>query len=72
MRIRPKSLSVGAVQTSSQPTFTADGIHLAFMSGMNLVVFVNTLSDTEESSITLPPPPFEPIRNFSFFFVPKP
>jgi DNA-binding beta-propeller fold protein YncE len=56
----------------AQPTFTPDGIHLAFTSGMNLVVFVNTLSDTVESSITLPPPPFEPIRNFSFFFVPKP
>jgi hypothetical protein len=56
----------------AQPTFTADGIHLAFMSGTNLVVFVNTLTDTEESSITLPPPPFEPIRNFSLFFVPKP
>lgn len=56
----------------AQPTFTADGIHLAFMSGMNLMVFVNTLTDTVESSITLPPPPFEPIRNISFFFVPKP
>jgi hypothetical protein len=56
----------------AQPTFTPDGINLAFMSGMNLVVFVNTLTDTVESSITLPPPPFEPIRNFSFFFVPKP
>ena len=39
---------------------------------MNLVVFVNTLTDTVESSITLPPPPIEPIRNFSFFFVPNP
>jgi len=56
----------------AQPTFTPDGIHLAFTSGTNLVVFINTLTDTEESSITLPPPPFEPIRNFSFFFVPKP
>ena len=56
----------------AQPTFTPDGIHLSFMSGMNLVVFINTLTDTEESSITLPPPPFEPIRNFSSFFVPKP
>jgi hypothetical protein len=54
----------------AQPTFTPDGIHLAFMSGMNLVVFVNTLHDSVESTITLPPPPFEPIRNFSFFFVP--
>ncbi len=56
----------------ANPTFTPDGIHLAFMNGMNLVVFVNTLTDTEESSITLPPPPFEPIRNFTFFFVPNP
>jgi DNA-binding beta-propeller fold protein YncE len=56
----------------AQPTFTPDGIHLALTSGTNLVVFINTLTDTEESSITLPPPPFEPIRNFSFFFVPKP
>jgi DNA-binding beta-propeller fold protein YncE len=56
----------------AQPTFTPDGIHLAFTSGMNLVVFVNTLTDTVESSITLPPPPFEPIRNFSFFFTPNP
>jgi DNA-binding beta-propeller fold protein YncE len=55
----------------AQPTFTPDGIHLAFMSGMNLVVFVNTLTDTEESSIPLPPPQAEPIRNFSFFFLPK-
>jgi hypothetical protein len=54
----------------AQPTFTADGIHLAFTSGMNLVVFVNTLTDAVESSITLPPPPNEPIRNFSFFFTP--
>ena len=56
----------------AQPVFTPDGIHLAFMSGTNLVEFVNTLSDTVESSITLPPPQAEPIRNFSFFFVPKP
>lgn len=55
----------------SQPTFTPDGIHLAFTSGMNLVVFVNTLTDTVESTITLAPPPFEPTRNLSFFFLPK-
>lgn len=54
----------------AQPTFTPDGTHLAFMSGMDLVVFVNTLTDTVESTITLPPPPFEPILNSSFFFVP--
>ena len=54
----------------AQPTFTPDGIHLALMSGMNLAVFVNTLADTVESTITLRPPAFEPIRNFTFFFVP--
>ena len=69
--IIPLAAGAGPV-FGANPAFTPDGIHLAFMSGMNLVVFVNTLTDTEESSITLPPPPVEPIRNFSFFFVPKP
>jgi hypothetical protein len=54
----------------AQPTFTPDGIHLALMSGTNLAVFVNTLNDTVESSITLPSPPYGEALNFSLFFAP--
>lgn len=55
----------------AQPTFSADGVHLAVMDGANSLVFVNTLTDTMESSFTLSPPPYEPIRNLTVFFVPK-
>jgi DNA-binding beta-propeller fold protein YncE len=54
----------------ANPTFTADGIHLGFVSGTNLVVFVNTLTDTVESTTTLLAPPNGPIRNFTLFFLP--
>ena len=54
----------------AQPAFTPDGIRLVFMNGMDLIVFVNTLTDTEESSITIPPPATGEIPNFGLFFAP--
>ncbi len=55
----------------SQPIFTPDGLYLAFMSGPELMVWVDTLTDTVESTITRPPPPFGAIRNTGFFWVPN-
>jgi len=56
----------------SQPSFTPDGNFLMFMSGPNLMVWVNTLTDTVDSTITFAPPPDGAIRNTGFFYVPGP
>jgi DNA-binding beta-propeller fold protein YncE len=65
----PLAAGAGSV-FGSQPAFTPDGVHLALMNGTELVVSVNTLTDTVESSFTLPPPPYGEPLNFSLFFTP--
>jgi len=56
----------------SVPTFTPDGLHLVLTSGSTSVVLINTITDTVESTITLPPPSFGEIPNTTMFFVPSP
>ena len=65
----PLSTAVGPV-FGARPTFTADGSHLGLMSGPNLWVYVDTSTDTVDSTIALTPAPFGAIRNAGFFFVP--
>ena len=60
----------GRPSFGSQPIFTPDGIFLSFMNGPELLVWVNTLTDTVDSTITLAPPPNGAIRNTGFFWVP--
>lgn len=60
----------GLPSFGSQPKFTPDGIYLMFMSGAESLVWVNTLTDTVDSTITLPPAPNGAIRNTGFFYVP--
>ena len=55
----------------AHPTFTPDGIYLGLMSGPNLFVYVNTLTDTVDSTIALTPAPFGAIRNAGPFFMPQ-
>jgi DNA-binding beta-propeller fold protein YncE len=65
----PLATAAGPV-FGARPTFTADGSHLALMSGPNLWVYVDTFTDTVDSTIALTPAPFGAIRNAGFFFVP--
>jgi hypothetical protein len=60
----------GRPSFGSQPTFTPDGIFLSFMNGPESLVWVNTLSDTVDSTIPLPPVPDGAIRNTGFFWIP--
>jgi DNA-binding beta-propeller fold protein YncE len=62
----------GRPSFGSQPRFTPDGILLAFMNGPESLVWVNTLTDTVDSTITLAPVPDGAIRNTGFFWVPGP
>ena len=62
----------GLPSFGSQPKFTPDGIFLMFMSGPESLVWVNTLTDTVDSTITFAPPPNGAIRNTGFFYVPGP
>ncbi len=54
----------------AHPTFTRDGSYLGLMSGPNLFVYVNTSTDTVDSTIALDPAPFGAIRNAGPFFAP--
>lgn len=60
----------GRPSFGSQPIFTPDGVFLAFMNGPELLVWVNTLTDKVDSTITLPPVPDGAIRNTGFFWIP--
>jgi hypothetical protein len=60
----------GRPSFGSQPIFTPDGIFLSFMNGPESLVWVNTLTDTVDSTITLSPVPGGAIRNTGFFWLP--
>jgi hypothetical protein len=66
----PLAAAAGPV-FGARPTFTPDGSYLGLMSGPNLWVNVDTLTDTVDSTISLTPAPFGAIRNAGFFFVPS-
>ena len=55
----------------SVPTFSPDGNHLVFTSSATSVVFVDTITDTLESTITLPATTTGEVPNISLFFVPN-
>jgi DNA-binding beta-propeller fold protein YncE len=54
----------------AHPHFTPDGSFLGLMSGPNLFVYINTSTDTVDSTIALTPAPDGAIRNAGPFFVP--